>query len=351
MAKRKRNNKKRHNTLDNAKEDGFLEQVPETSEEAWDTKNHDDGFYEDQQESFKMEEKVHTEENNSINETTANTNIDQVLEELEESRLEEAGQLAETEANETNIDLDNTEDFNEETGSSFSLGNYLHDQRDAQGISLKNVSQSTKISITNLEALESDDLTSLPNRAYVTGYVKSYAKLIGADINLCLELLDKTYSSQGARPRAPEIVIPQATNSPQISNNSPMGKVTVVLSMVAILGAVIIFFANRNEQSSENSVDSDNLIAMEEPQMEEQEEKEITPQTLNAETPLQEDLPQTTSEVVKENTEDATLNVAEEKKVEVVKTEEVTKKEKEKVETKKEEVVAENKEEKKEVGL
>ena len=113
--------------------------------------------------------------------------------------------------------------------------------------------------------------------------MKSYAKLLGTDVNLCLDLLDKTYQSQGASPREPEIVIPQAQNSPKISQGFPLGKIAAVAAMIIVIVGVVGFFMTRDTS------DSPKVVVEEEVEVE---EKEITPQTLNAETPLQEDLSQ-----------------------------------------------------------
>lgn len=302
MAKRRRNIKKKHNSENQNEEKSFLESVPEKSEEEW--ANESEPIYSEDEE-------------------------EEVLHETQEP-IEEPVHLVEAQQE---PEMDAPSEEQEIHENEFSLGKYLLEQRESQGITLKSVSQSTKISLTNLEFLEADDLSSLPNRAYVTGYVKSYSKLIGLDVNFCLKLLEKTYQSLGAKPREPEIVIPQAQNSPQIENQLPVAKIGAALAMVAVIGAIVIFFVNRKNNAPE-------IPVVEVPK--EEEIKEILPQTLNAETPLQEEITDNS------NTENEDL-VEEQKTTEVKpvieKKEEVKAVEEKKEEKKEEEKVVEDKKE------
>lgn len=268
MAKKRRNTKKKHNNEQEQNSSEFLADVPESSADEWSGQDEVVDPYAEQFEQRAQEEAPQSEPHSEPI--------------YEEEPFEEEPQ--QDYPPEGIQDVHPTEEHVQDAGNSFSLGNFLRDQREQQGISLKNVSQSTKISLTNLEYLEEDDLHSLPDRAYVTGYVKSYAKLLGSDVNFCLDLLDKTYQAQGASPREPEIVIPQAQNSPKISQGFPVAKIAAVAAMIIIIVGVVGFFMTRDSSPEPK-------VAMEE-EVELEEEKEITPQTLNAETPLQEELSQ-----------------------------------------------------------
>ncbi len=61
------------------------------------------------------------------------------------------------------------------------IGTYLKRERELRGISLEEIARATKINIRLLEALESDDLSSLPPPVFVKGFVRSYAQYIGLD--------------------------------------------------------------------------------------------------------------------------------------------------------------------------
>ena len=75
------------------------------------------------------------------------------------------------------------------------IGNYLKEKREEKGYTLKAISQHTKITISLLERLERNKFEDLPSKAYVAGFVKSYSKILGLDINESLDILDETYSN------------------------------------------------------------------------------------------------------------------------------------------------------------
>jgi len=62
-----------------------------------------------------------------------------------------------------------------------SLGEYLKRERELRGITLRHISDVTKIHIKYLEALESNQFEVLPAEAFTKGFLRSYAKCIGID--------------------------------------------------------------------------------------------------------------------------------------------------------------------------
>jgi cytoskeletal protein RodZ len=62
-----------------------------------------------------------------------------------------------------------------------SLGRYLKKERESKGVSLKEVSISTKVKEHLLKAIEEDQYTSLPSPPYIKGFLLSYAKYLGLD--------------------------------------------------------------------------------------------------------------------------------------------------------------------------
>jgi cytoskeletal protein RodZ len=53
--------------------------------------------------------------------------------------------------------------------------------RDERGVSLREIAESTKISVRTLEALERDDVAHLPGGIFSRSIVRAYAESIGAD--------------------------------------------------------------------------------------------------------------------------------------------------------------------------
>jgi cytoskeletal protein RodZ len=64
---------------------------------------------------------------------------------------------------------------------SISFGSYLKTIRIEKGIDLEDVSRKTKIRVDNLILIEKEDHARLPDEVYVKGFLRAFAKAIGAD--------------------------------------------------------------------------------------------------------------------------------------------------------------------------
>ena len=169
------------------------------------------------------------------------------------------------------------------------IGAFLNQMREEKGINLKIISQHTKISVTNLELLEADNLEQLPNRAYVIGYVKSYAKTLQLSQKDCLELLDVTYGIE--KEVEPEVVIPQLSTSTSTSEKPSSDdtdsdangiKIGIFIGALAIAAFLLVLNNTGKEEASEQEevVQEETKVA---PPV-----KKVVPQTLGASTPLKE---------------------------------------------------------------
>ena len=76
------------------------------------------------------------------------------------------------------------------------IGRLIKNKREERGLSLKTISQQTKIHIGLLENLEADRLDKLPSKTYVRGFIKSTAKILGLDQEFALHLLDLAYDKK-----------------------------------------------------------------------------------------------------------------------------------------------------------
>src|SRR6476660_8450776 len=67
------------------------------------------------------------------------------------------------------------------SGAPGSFGGKLRDARERRGISLREIANTTKISMSALEALERNDLARLPGGIFSRAFVRSYALEVGLD--------------------------------------------------------------------------------------------------------------------------------------------------------------------------
>src|SRR5882672_6216272 len=61
------------------------------------------------------------------------------------------------------------------------FGSKLRDARERKGISLRQIANATKISVSALEALERNDISRLPGGIFSRAFVRSYAVEVGLE--------------------------------------------------------------------------------------------------------------------------------------------------------------------------
>lgn len=71
------------------------------------------------------------------------------------------------------------------------LGEFLRQEREKQGITLEQVASATKISIRILHSLEADQFAELPAKPFIRGFVIAYCRFIGLDPKETLSQFDQ----------------------------------------------------------------------------------------------------------------------------------------------------------------
>ena len=82
-------------------------------------------------------------------------------------------------------------------GADGSLGEQLRRAREARGVSLREVSEQTRITMRHLEAIEADDYKDLPGGIFNKSFIKSFARYVGFDDRRALELYERTARERG----------------------------------------------------------------------------------------------------------------------------------------------------------
>lgn len=149
------------------------------------------------------------------------------------------------------------------------IGRLIYKTRVEKGLSLKTISQQTKIHLGLLENLEADQFSKLPSKAYVRGFVKSAAKILSLDQDYALSLLDQAYDSNPAAKKEEtqnkEIKNETARNTLTVMSTTPLEAVKSVTASssifiakaavaVLIIGVVGINVKNWYEKSKEDAV-------------------------------------------------------------------------------------------------
>jgi cytoskeleton protein RodZ len=115
------------------------------------------------------------------------------------------------------------------------FGEFLRDARERRGLTLRDVSNETKIPWRHLEAFEHGDLTVVRNRMYRRAEVRAYAQAVGLDQNVALAELENALLVSGTEDPEPEAL--QTPDSIERRH-----QITATLSTVAAGGIVLIMW-------------------------------------------------------------------------------------------------------------
>ncbi|MGZ8847801.1 MAG: helix-turn-helix domain-containing protein [Pyrinomonadaceae bacterium] len=78
-----------------------------------------------------------------------------------------------------------------------SIGEKLRLERETRGIALRDISESTRISMRYLEAIETDDYRRLPGGIFNRSFIRAYAKFVGYNEQEAIEEYTQTLREHG----------------------------------------------------------------------------------------------------------------------------------------------------------
>ena len=111
-----------------------------------------------------------------------------------------------------------------------SFGETLKRERELRQISLREISEATKINLRYLDALERNDFRHLPGGVFNKGFVRAYAQFIGIDPEaMATAYLDEEHHQQ-ARATEPTVATPEVPPSVR-----PRVWVIVLVALLVVL--------------------------------------------------------------------------------------------------------------------
>ncbi len=140
-----------------------------------------------------------------------------------------------------------------------SLGVWLRSQREARGVSLRDIADSSKISLRYLEALEQDRLDVLPAPVFAKGFLREYARVVGLDPDEAVNLY--LIARSEAEPDAEEEV--PSNSSRRSSAPSTLGYgLLLALAVVAFVGlAALLSYYAEQRRTSRRAAPAAELVA------------------------------------------------------------------------------------------
>jgi hypothetical protein len=76
------------------------------------------------------------------------------------------------------------------------LGPYLRSERERRGLTLRTISESTKVSVGLLEGLEANDISRWPGGIFRRAFVRSYAQCIGLDADDVMRRFERQFPGE-----------------------------------------------------------------------------------------------------------------------------------------------------------
>lgn len=114
-----------------------------------------------------------------------------------------------------------------------SLGSYLRALREKKNVSVEEIAQATRVSVRQLQALESGDVSSLPAPVFVRGFIRAFCRFLEEPPEEALDRLQAMSESEPPRARA---VVRSRATAPSWTG-SP---VFISLVMLAIFGGGLL---------------------------------------------------------------------------------------------------------------
>ena len=113
------------------------------------------------------------------------------------------------------------------------FGERLRRQREMRGVSLEEISKSTKIGTRSLKAIEDEDFEKLPGGIFNKGFVRAYARFLGLDEEQIVGDFEEAWNAYEAE-RTPQVfAVPEEETKP---SSSGWGWISVLVIVFAGIG-------------------------------------------------------------------------------------------------------------------
>src|SRR5690348_12735465 len=114
------------------------------------------------------------------------------------------------------------------------FGERLRRQREMRGVSLEEISKSTKIGIRSLKAIEDEDFEKLPGGIFNKGFVRAYARFLGLDEEEMVADFEEAWNAYEAE-RTPQVLeVPEEEE--RASSSRSMWTSIVLLILIVVAG-------------------------------------------------------------------------------------------------------------------
>jgi cytoskeleton protein RodZ len=125
-----------------------------------------------------------------------------------------------------------------ELGAEETVGEMLLAAREKKGLTLEAISQETKVPVATLRHLETDNFEAIPAKVYATGFLRTYARVLGLDptqiINKYEVQTGQTHKSRGDLWEIEEEVVEEKLDSPHLLRKFVIPAITLVVVIIIL---------------------------------------------------------------------------------------------------------------------
>jgi len=139
--------------------------------------------------------------------------------------------------------------------------------REALGLSLADIFQRTRISVSNLQAMENNDFHLLPTAAYTKNFIKTYARTLGIDSEPILVKYENYLNSlKGMQKLPPE----EVSGSKLLLTKLSSRRFFLGIAAVLIVISVVAWLISKQYQSTSDIIHSKGSITAQAPENKQQ---------------------------------------------------------------------------------
>jgi cytoskeleton protein RodZ len=135
----------------------------------------------------------------------------------------------------------------------------LRTKREASGITLKDISDLTRVSVVNLEAIENGEFPDLPVPVYTKSFIKNYARVLDLDSKPILDSYEAYLAS--LKTIQTPLTGTEPPKEPLIKRLVPYKKYIAVISIIIIVTVITLFILQQQQPGPSVAIQQPHIIA------------------------------------------------------------------------------------------
>ena len=124
-------------------------------------------------------------------------------------------------------------------GSEGDFGSRMRHAREQRGVSLRQIADATKISVSQLEALERNDISRLPGGIFSRAFVRSYAAEVGVDPEQTVRDFLSQFPHDSVTAGSPHVIVDDGSADTRRLNP----RAVMIVGTIVIVAAAILFWS------------------------------------------------------------------------------------------------------------